>query len=95
MRDEVDVSFDVAIDRSSWVAVRILPSSHTNPIWVVVDGKPVRPSSRSIEWCLASVDQCWREKEKLYAPAEQADARAAYEHAREVYRKRLAEAAGE
>ncbi len=29
-----DVSFDVKIDRSSWVAMRILPSSHTNPIFV-------------------------------------------------------------
>src|SRR5258708_32945763 len=34
------VSFDVAIDRSSWIALRVLPSSHTNPIFVVVGGKP-------------------------------------------------------
>jgi hypothetical protein len=26
-----DVAFDVAIEKSSWVAVRILPSAHTNP----------------------------------------------------------------
>ena len=29
-----EVSFPLAIERSSWVALRILPSSHTNPIFV-------------------------------------------------------------
>jgi hypothetical protein len=82
---------DVPIERSSWVALRILPSSHTNPIWVTVAGKPVR-ERRSLEWCLKSVDQCWSQKEKLIAPAELDDARAAYEHARKTYRARLAEA---
>ena len=33
------------IERSSWVALRILPSSHTNPIFVLVDGKPIRASA--------------------------------------------------
>ncbi len=86
-----DIRFDVPIERSSWVALRILPSSHTNPIWVTVGGKPVR-EKRSLEWCLKSVDQCWSQKEKLIAPAELGDARAAYEHARQTYRARLAEA---
>ena len=85
-----DVSFDVPIAQSSWVALRILPSSHTNPIWVIVADKPVR-ERRSIEWCLKSVDQCWSQKERLIASAELDDARAAYGHAREVYRARLAE----
>ena len=66
----------------------MLPSSHTNPIWVTVADKPVR-ERRSIEWCLKSVDQCWSQKEKLIAPGELAEARAAYDHAREVYRARL------
>ncbi len=86
-----DVNFDVPIQRSSWVALRILPSSHTNPILVIVGDKPVR-ERRSLEWCLKSVDQCWSQKEKLIAPAELGDARDAYEHARQVYRARLAEA---
>jgi hypothetical protein len=34
-----DVAFDVRLDRSSWVAFRILPSSHTNPVFVLVDAK--------------------------------------------------------
>jgi hypothetical protein len=87
-----DVSFDVPIERSSWVALRIRASSHTNPIWVMVGDQPVRASRRSIEWCLKGVDQCWSQKEKLIAEAELPQARADYEHARQVYRKRLAEA---
>ena len=87
-----DLAFDVPIERSSWVALRILPSSHTNPVFIVVDGKPIRPSRRSLQWCLDSVEKCWTQKEKFIAPAELDDARAAYAHAREVYRTRLAEA---
>jgi len=90
-----EVGFDVPVERSSWIAVRILPSSHTNPIWVLVDGKPVRASRRSIEWCLKGVDQCWKEKEKFYAPAELDEALAAYDHARRVYGALLAEAEAE
>lgn len=86
-----DVEFEVPVQRSSWFALRILPSAHTNPIFVEVGGLPIRASRRSLEWCLASVDRCWSQKERFYAADEQADARAAYEHARAVYRKRLAE----
>jgi hypothetical protein len=86
-----DLSFDVPIQRSSWVALRILPSSHTNPIFVTVDGKPIRASRRSLEWCLKGVDQCWSQKQKLIAAAEMPDAERAYEHARTVYKARLAE----
>jgi hypothetical protein len=87
-----DVEFDVKIERSSWVALRVFPSSHTNPIWVLVGDQPVRPSRRSLEWCLQSVDQCWSQKEPTYAAAEKEQARKDYEHARRVYRQRLAEA---
>ena len=57
-----DLTFSVKIDRSSWVALRVLASSHTNPIFVIVGGKPIRASRRSAEWCLKAVDQCWSQK---------------------------------
>lgn len=85
------VSFEVSVDRSGWYACRILPSSHTNPIFVVVNGKPIRASRRSLEWCLKSVDQCWSQKERFMQGDEIAQARAAYDHARAVYRARLSE----
>ncbi|NOS72208.1 MAG: CehA/McbA family metallohydrolase [Verrucomicrobia bacterium] len=86
-----DISFDVKIDRSSWVALRILPSSHSNPIFVLVDGKPVRASKRSAEWCLKGVDQCWSQKEKFIRDNEKEDAKLAYDHARAAYQKILGE----
>ena len=87
-----DVGLDVKVDRSSWVALRILPSSHTNPIWVLVDGQPVSPSRRSAEWCLQGVDQCWSQKQRFIKAGELDDARKAYDHARSVYRGMIASA---
>lgn len=86
-----EVGFEVQIDRSSWVAMRVLGSSHTNPVWVIVNDKPVRASRRSVKWCLASVDQCWSQKERFIAKAELNDARAAYAHAKKEYETRLTE----
>ena len=86
-----DISFDAKIDHSSWVALRIFPTSHSNPIWVTIDGKPVR-ERKSIEWCLQGVDVCWSQKKRFYKDSEMDDALAAYDHARKVYRARLAEA---
>ncbi|MFL6211275.1 MAG: CehA/McbA family metallohydrolase [Pyrinomonadaceae bacterium] len=87
------VAFDVPVERSSWIALRILPSSHTNPVFVTVGGRPIRASRRSAEWCLRAVDQCWTQKVAKIAPAERTAAEQAYEHAREVYRRILAESA--
>jgi hypothetical protein len=86
-----DVSFEVPLRQSSWLAVRILPSSHTNPVFAVVDGRPIRASRRSAEWCLAGVNQCWTQKAPKIAPGELEAARKAYDHARAVYRKLIAE----
>jgi len=86
-----DVAFDVNIDKSSWIAVRILPSAHTNPIFALVGGRPVRASRRSAEWCLAAVDQCWTQKAPRTSVADLGEARKAYDQAREVYRKLIQE----
>jgi hypothetical protein len=87
-----EVSLDVPIKKSSWIALRILPSSHTNPVFVLVGGKPVRASKKSAEWCLKSVDQCWSQKEEAIRAAERDDAKKAYDVARQAYKKILAEA---
>jgi hypothetical protein len=85
------IDFDVPIERSSWLAVRILGSSHTNPVFVLVDGKPIRASRQSAQWCLAGVDQCWTQKAPKISKAELSEAKAAYDHAREVYSRLIAE----
>jgi hypothetical protein len=86
-----EMSFDVPIAKSSWIALRVLQSSHTNPIFAMVDGKPIRASRRSAEWCLAAVNQCWTQKMPRIREPEHEEARKAYDHAREVYRQRMAE----
>ena len=86
-----ELAFAFTPRRSSWVAVRIPMSSHTNPIFVTVDDKPIRASRRSAEWCLAAVDQCWSQKSPRIRGSERAAAKAAYDHARSVYRQLIAE----
>jgi hypothetical protein len=87
-----DITFEVPIEQSSWVALRILPSSHTNPIFVTIADKPIRASRKSIQWCLDGVDKCWSQKERFIKPNEMTTAKTAYENARKVYRQRLTEA---
>lgn len=86
-----DVSFTRKLNQSSWVALRIYPSVHTNPVFVEVNRKPVRVL-KSIEWCRASVDQCWKMKSPKIRQQERAAAQQAYDAARAVYDKRIKEA---
>jgi hypothetical protein len=86
-----DLLFHTVINKSSWVAMRILPSSHTNPIFVLVGGKPIRASRRSAEWCLAAVHQCWTQKAQNISASQLSDARRVYDHAADVYRRLIAE----
>jgi hypothetical protein len=92
---EHEVTFAVPVKESSWVCLRIFPTSHTNPVFVLVGGKPVRASKKSAEWCLKAIDQCWKQKEPRIREQERADARAAYDRAREEYRKILGECEAE
>jgi hypothetical protein len=83
-----EVKFTTRIERSSWVAVRVLPSSHTNPIWVTVGENPVR-EKKSIEWCLKAVDLCEQQKTGRVKLSERGEMARAYEYARQQYRERL------
>jgi hypothetical protein len=86
-----DIELDVPVNESSWIAARILPAAHTNPVYVTVGGKLVRASRRSAEWCLNAVNQCWTQKAPRMSPMDLSEARAAYDHAREVYRQLIIE----
>jgi hypothetical protein len=88
---EQDVTFRLPIEYSSWVALRIFPSSHTNPIFVYVDAKPIRASKRSVEWCLKAVDKCWERKKNAIRKEERPAAQKAFEEASTAYKKILQE----
>ena len=81
-----DLNFNYQVSRSSWIALRVYPSSHTNPVFVIVDGKPI-VSKKSAEWCVKAVDQCWKMKESKIRPAEKAEAEEAYKKAKLIYEK--------
>jgi len=85
------VRFKTHIERSSWIALRILPSGHTHPIFVTIDGKSIRASRRSAEWLRKCVDVLWNEKHRLMRESERPAAVAAYDHARRTYERILAE----
>ncbi|MDX1946110.1 MAG: CehA/McbA family metallohydrolase [Pirellulaceae bacterium] len=87
-----ELTFDYVPTMSSWVALRIFPSCHTNPVFVEVDGQPIRASKRSAQWCIDAVAQCWKQKQPQTRPTEKAAAKAAYDVATQAYTKVLAEA---
>ncbi len=84
-----DLRVTLPLARSGWIAARVLPSSHTNPVFVTVDRQPMRPSIASARWALEAVERCWKQKVRNIRESERAAASAAYDHARAVYRKLL------
>jgi hypothetical protein len=85
------INFQQKLDRSSWVALRILATSHTNPVYVLVGDQPIRASRRSAQWCRDAVDTCWKMKSPAFRPEELAAASNGYDHARKTYSAILAE----
>ena len=59
-------------------------------MFVEVNGKPIRTSKRSAQWCLDSVHACWASKSPLIREEERVEAEADYEFARNAYRHILA-----
>ncbi len=86
-----NLAFTVDVARSSWVAMRIMGAAHTNPIFVILNGQPVRGSLRSAQWCRTGVDTCWTQKQGFIAAAETTDATTAYGFARSAYDQVIAE----
>jgi hypothetical protein len=82
---EHDVGFDVTLEQSSWIAMRILRSAHTQPIFVEIAGRPIRASRRSAQWLHDSVDALWKAKSGFIRDSERATAREAYDAAQAVY----------
>ena len=81
------VRFEVPIAASSWIAVRQFPELHTNPVNVIVGGKPIRASRESARWCREAIELLWKNREKSIAVGERAAARAAYDRALAKYRE--------
>jgi hypothetical protein len=84
---EHDVSWEVQIDKSSWVAIRHFPQMHTNPVNVIVGGKPIRASKSSAQWCIGTIEQLWKVRGQGIKEDERAEAEKTFKKAIEMYKK--------
>ena len=82
-----EIAFELPVERSSWVALRHFPQMHTNPVNVLVGGKPIRASRRSALWCVGVIEQLWRVRAEAIAPAEREEARRTFDGAIREYRR--------
>ncbi len=86
-----ELRFRIPIKRSSWVALRHFPQMHTNPVNVLVGGKPIRATRKSALWCIGVIEQLWRQRERAISSAEREEARRTFDRAIEHYRRIAAE----
>lgn len=86
------LEFQTEIKQSSWVALRVLPSCHTNPVFIEVGGEPIRASKKSAKWCMDAVKVCWESKRNMIHEPEREAAKEAYDFAKEYYFSVLTEA---
>ncbi len=82
-----DITLTVDVKKSSWIALRCFPQLHTNPVNVIVAGKPIRASKESAKWCMGTIEQLWRIREKDIAVGEREAAKKAFDEAMEIYKK--------
>jgi hypothetical protein len=65
---------------------------HTNPVSVLIGGKPIRASEKSALWAIECIDQLWRVRHGRIGEGERKKAENAYEEARDLYRRVAKEA---
>jgi len=82
-----DLDLEIEIHQSSWVALRHFPQLHTNPVNVLVGGKPIRAARASALWCGEAIEQLWRTRERAIAESERAEARRTFDEAIEKFRR--------
>ncbi len=87
-----DITFDFTPTKSSWVAIRSYPQMHTNPVYVKVDGQPIRASRDSAKWCIGVIEQLWKVRENDIKPDERPEAKKTFQDAIDIYKKIAAEA---
>ena len=86
-----ELTAQLPINQSSWVAIRQFPQLHTNPVNVMVDNQPIRASSASARWCIETINLLWKNRQRFIAEHERAAARATYDRATKTYESILQE----
>ena len=80
-----ELEFKVPVERSSWIALRHFPQLHTNPVNVIVDGRPIRASRTSALWCAETIKLLWRNRKGRIAEDEREQAYETYQRAIQSY----------
>lgn len=88
-----DLEFEIPVTESSWVALRHFPQLHTNPVEVLVGGRPVRASEDSARWCVEMIEKLWENRGQRIHESERDAAATSYEKAKAYYREVAREAA--
>jgi hypothetical protein len=82
-----ELEFTIPIERSSWVALRHFPQLHTNPVNVLVAGRPIRASRSSALWCIETIELLWKNRQNRISPAERGAAQETFQRAIGRYRE--------
>ncbi|HEX3151403.1 MAG TPA: CehA/McbA family metallohydrolase [Gemmataceae bacterium] len=82
-----DVEFSVPLAKSSWIAIRQGHALHTNPVNVLVAGKPIRASRASAQWCIGVIEQLWRVRQNNIIAPEREEAKKTFDKAIEIYKQ--------
>ena len=67
---------------------------HTNPVNVLIAGKPIRASKASAQWCIDVIEQLWRARRNAIIEPERDEAKKTFDKAIEIYKKIREESAG-
>lgn len=84
---EYELKWTVKIDRSSWIALRHFPQMHTNPVNVIIGGKPIRASRSSALWCAESIRNLIENRMRFISDTEKTEALKTFNKAIATYEK--------
>ncbi len=79
------MDFMIPVERSSWIALRLMGGGHSNPGYVIVDNEPIRPSRSSVEWSQRALLQAYDSQSGQWSEADAPVAAAAFQYAYAVY----------
>ena len=80
-----ELSFEVPVEQSSWIALRQFPQLHTNPVDVTINKAPIRASKQSARWCAESIKLLWKNRHTRIKEEERTAAHESYQRAIKIY----------
>ena len=87
LMERFDLETDLSVDQSSWVALRQFPQLHTNPVEVILEGKPIRVSKGVLNGALKPSSNFGVREGHTIHESEQKPAKEAFDRALEIYRE--------